>query len=65
MTHGDNHNIKCPHCGKTNHYVCENKLVPFDKILEFEKPCTHCGKVVYYWARWSLTVDAEKTSEVG
>jgi DNA-directed RNA polymerase subunit RPC12/RpoP len=59
MTHGDKDNIKCPHCRKPNRLPIEPAR---GEILERELPCDHCGKKVYYWLRWSVTVEAE-TSE--
>ena len=60
MTHGDVESIKCPHCRKPNRVTAQVGHLPVGQIREFEAPCQHCGKRVYYWARWTVTLDAEK-----
>lgn len=60
MTHGDKDSIKCPHCRKHNRLSVEPAR---GQILETEASCEHCGKKVYYWLRWSVTVDAEKSEK--
>lgn len=63
MTHGNVDNCKCPYCGKINRRITECREVPFGNVIEFIRPCEHCGKLVYYWCRWSVIVDAEKESK--
>lgn len=64
MTHGDIYNCKCPYCGRVNHYITQEKAIPADQVTEFTKPCDHCGKNVYYWARWAITLEAEQEGKV-
>ncbi len=65
MTHGDDRKVKCPACRKL---VCPGIYVgrplPHGEILELQRPCPRCGVEVYYWFRWSVTVEAERASKV-
>jgi endogenous inhibitor of DNA gyrase (YacG/DUF329 family) len=65
VTHGDSmKGVKCPHCRKINVKVLHNKIVTQSSILEYEKPCEHCGKPVYFWVMYTITIDAEKANKV-
>ena len=58
IRHGDDYNVKCPHCEKINHYVTRRIDVVFGQITQFEKPCFHCGGIVYYRAGYKVGVEA-------
>lgn len=58
FTNGDNYNIECPHCGRINHYVCNGRKVELEKIIQFEEHCYNCGKLVYYEAKYEISVIA-------
>lgn len=60
MQHGTEDQCKCPHCKKMNWAVVSRDSVRMGQIVEFEKPCQHCKKPIYFWARWGILVDAEK-----
>lgn len=64
MTRGDNHNIRCPHCGKTNHYPVDMGC-RFDlgTSFQFVKPCALCGEMVYYEAHWQISLEAWRNTE--
>lgn len=49
---GDHFNVKCPHCGKTNHYVDQGAsvIIPETGTVMFSHPCHHCKAMVYYRA---------------
>lgn len=65
MTRGDNHNIKCPYCGKVQHHVVTDaRAVPVGVTTEFTRPCYDCKRPVYYWASWEIVLRAEKEGEV-
>lgn len=55
---GDNYNIACPYCGKFNHYVCNGRIVNLGTILNFQKECTYCDKIISYRARYEIKVVA-------
>ena len=55
---GDNYNIQCPHCGKTNHSVVVGVRVVLGEIKSLSKECRHCKKTVYYHASYEIKVIA-------
>jgi hypothetical protein len=61
MKHGTNEGVNCPHCNKPNRNIVE---APINGIKEFQKPCSHCGNLIYYWARNCIWIGAEKPSRV-
>lgn len=55
---GNHYNVKCPHCGKVNNYVCQEIKMELNKVKYFNKPCFHCKKIVYYHAQYEIQVVA-------
>ena len=60
FTRGDHYGCECPHCGKNNSYVCQGVTVVFNKITYFQKECFYCKQVIYYEARYEISIKAEK-----
>ena len=61
---GDNYNVKCPHCGCTNHYVANGFHVQHDHVVDFSRTCVQCNRTVYYTAEWVMKVTASKEKRV-
>jgi len=55
---GDNDNVRCPHCGKLNHDVCEGVPTDGNNTELFCKKCYHCKKMVYYRLRYVPEISA-------
>ena len=48
-TIGNNYNIECPYCSKTNHYPIDTLVVSQDGFnYDVIKPCWHCKRIVRY-----------------
>jgi DNA-directed RNA polymerase subunit RPC12/RpoP len=65
VTTGDNYNIDCPYCGKTNHYVTQgrgHKITP-DEIAVFSRECWHCKEKIIYQVRMVMSVEAYQQGE--
>lgn len=65
MTTGDNYNVNCPYCGKTNHHVTQgrdHKIRP-DEIAVFSRECWHCKQKITYQVRMVLSVEAYRGDE--
>lgn len=64
FTRGNNDNIACPHCGKTNHHVCSGILIQYPNSIHFKKECWLCKAIIYYEANWEITLVAEKNEQM-
>lgn len=65
MTHGDNSSIKCPSCKKPIfNPIGRDEPQRGGGIVEKTINCPHCITAVHLWARWSITIEAEKESKV-
>lgn len=64
MTHGDSECVKCPACKCRITDPLAGEKPPRGTILEKVIQCHSCGKRIYVWARWMITVQAERESKV-
>lgn len=64
MTHGDFNGVKCPACKMTIIDPTGKSKPHLSEILEQVRKCDHCNAEIRIWARWTLSVDAERESKV-
>lgn len=64
MTHGDSTSIKCPACRAAISNPLGGELPEKHGIVEKVTTCPRCGVSLRLWARWSITVEAERESRV-
>ena len=52
-------NCSCPYCGENNDFVTDGVLVEHHRETTFEKPCQHCGKLIFYKAKYVVKITAK------
>jgi hypothetical protein len=65
VTHGDHHNLPCPHCTITHDPCPDGREPEVGKVLMFPFECYNCKHKFYVTVAWEIVTRGECIPETG